>query len=287
VAPLFYNRLYISLAILVLAYVNTIYDLKTIRFLRYALVGGLLIYWYPETFDLNRYLPNRDYILANWDQLLFGFQPAFVFSKIFPQIWFSELMNMGYFAYYFLIIGSSLFFYFKNRTYFKKYVFCILFSFFVFYLIFIFFPTSGPQYYFSVIGAQNVEAGIFPYIGDYFNVHPSPTLQDVSKGFFNQLVKITQEVGERPTAAFPSSHVGISTLIMIMVIRERHYLMAGSMSVFYIFLVLATVYVQAHFVIDAIVGFIFAFVLYGLSYSVYAFLKRRENKIIEYKKIQL
>ena len=60
----------------------------------------------------------------------------------------------------------------------------------------------------------------FPAIGDYFNNNdillPGPGFDH---GFFFNLVEASQEVGERPTAAFPSSHVGISTIVMIMAYR--------------------------------------------------------------------
>ncbi|NDV67281.1 hypothetical protein D0T60_18910, partial [Bacteroides sp. 224] len=34
---------------------------------------------------------------------------------------------------------------------------------------------------------------------------------EYDRGFFYNLVKTSQQVGERPTAAFPSSHVGAGT----------------------------------------------------------------------------
>ena len=71
----------------------------------------------------------------------------------------------------------------------------------------------------------------------------------------------SQQVGERPTAAFPSSHVGISTILMIMAWRGSKKLFACLIP-FYMLLCGATVYIQAHYVIDAIVGFFSAFLLY-------------------------
>lgn len=73
----------------------------------------------------------------------------------------------------------------------------------------------------------------------------------------------SQQVGERPTAAFPSSHVGVSTILMIMAWRASKKLFACLMP-FYLLLCGATVYIQAHYLIDAIAGFVSAFVLYVL-----------------------
>ena len=47
-----------------LAYFNSIKNWWIIRFSRFAFVGALLVYWYPETFDINRMIPNYDYLLA-------------------------------------------------------------------------------------------------------------------------------------------------------------------------------------------------------------------------------
>ena len=111
---------------------------------------------------------------------------------------------------------------------------------------------------------EHAEQGTFWAIGDYFNYNrellPGPGYED---GFFYSLVEGSQQVGERPTAAFPSSHVGISTLLMIMAWRISKVLF-GCLVPFYMLLCCATVYIQAHYLIDAIGGFVSAFVLYVL-----------------------
>ena len=115
------------------------------------------------------------------------------------------------------------------------------------------------------IGEDNVAQGIFPAIGDYFNHNqellPGPGYEH---GFFYNLVESSQQVGERPTAAFPSSHVGMSTILMIMAWRGSRRLFACLLP-FYLLLCGATVYIQAHYLIDAIVGFFSAIVLYVVA----------------------
>lgn len=80
-------------------------------------------------------------------------------------------------------------------------------------------------------------------------------------GFFFNLVEASQEVGERPTAAFPSSHVGISTIVMIMAYRVNKKL-CYFLAPFYVLLCCATVYIQAHYLIDVIAGWISAVCIY-------------------------
>ena len=116
---------------------------------------------------------------------------------------------------------------------------------------------------------DKVNACDFPAIGTYFNTNdyliPGPGYEH---GFFYNLVEASQEVGERPTAAFPSSHVGISTIVMIMAWRINHKL-AYVLAPFYILLCCATVYIQAHYLIDALVGFGTAFFVYQLATLMY------------------
>lgn len=268
-------RLLMVSVILGLAYLNSIKNWWIIRFSRFAFVGALLVYWYPETFDINRLLPNYDYLLAGLEQYIFGFQPALAFSQLCPQDWFSELLNMGYFAYYPLIVGTCMYFYLKERKFFEYFFFTLLFSFFCYYSIYILFPTAGPQYYFQAIGLDQVHSGIFPHIGYYFDKHQELLSMGNNSGFFSQMVQNTQQVGERPTAAFPSSHVGISTLIMIMIIKNRRYLLFSLLLPLYLSLVAATVYIQAHYLIDVIAGLATAFMFYFLGSLVYKLFTRK------------
>ena len=242
---------------------------KVTAFTRIAFQMALLSYWYPDTYELNRVLPNLDHLFAAAEQFIFNGQPAITFSSSFPQTWISEAFNMGYFAYYPMIFLVALVYFFKRYYEFEKVAFILVGSFFIYYLMYIFIPVAGPQYYFPAIGWENVEAGIFPSIGDYFNHNyqllPGPG--EGSGGFFYGLVDNSQQLGERPTAAFPSSHVGISTILMLpgWKVSKR---MTLFLLPFYLLLCGATVYIQAHYVIDSIAGFVSAFlVYYAVSWS--------------------
>lgn len=275
------NRVLFTILILLFAAATSFKNIWPIRFLRYAFLGSLFSYWYTETFDINRVLPNYDFLFARLEQSIFGFQPAISFSEKFNQHLVSEIFNLAYFSYYPLIIGTCLYFFFTNRKYFEYFFFSILFSFLCFYLIFILFPTAGPQYYFPAIGIENVNAGHFPELGHYFNHNQSLQQSANNSGFFFHLVESSQQVGERPTAAFPSSHVGIATLIMIMIYKNRRKLLFILLMPLILALVGATVYIQAHYLIDVIAGFVFAIIFYFLSAFVYKKMTRRNNGTLE------
>jgi len=281
------NRILIVVTIFLLAFLNTLKDWGFIRFLRYLFLGTLLSYWYPETSEINRVLPNLDFLLAGWEQLIFGCQPSVEFGKLIPNHWMNELMNMGYFSYYPIIIGTIFYFYYANIQYFKFFTFSIFFSFFCFYLIYILFPTAGPQYYFTAIGMENTSPTVFPEIGLYFNTNQTLFSPDSGMGFFNQIVEKTQQVGEKPTAAFPSSHVGITTLIMILVASNRRFTLLAILTPFYVLLVAATVYIRAHYLIDVIGGWLFAWLFYFSSIAVYQQITRKKLGFVDFRAIYL
>lgn len=238
------------------------YPCKVTAFLRIAFQFSLLTYWYSDTFEFNRLLPNLDHIFAQAEQTLFGSQPAYWFQQVLPQLWVSEPLNMGYFAYFPLIAAIVCWHFVMRFDLFEKVAFVLMTSFFLYYVIYIVLPVAGPQFYFPAIGEENVLAGVFPSVGDYFNLHPEllPGAEH-EQGFFYSLVEGSQAVGERPTAAFPSSHVGVSTIIMLMGWRSSKKL-ALCMLPFYILLCIATVYIQAHYVIDVFAGWISGYLLY-------------------------
>ncbi len=224
---------------------------------------ALLAWWYPDTYEINRMFPNLDHIFAGWEQDLFGCQPALLFAQTLPWAAVSELMSMGYFMYYPMIALVTFYYFFCRYYEAERAAFVMLASFFIYYLFYIYVPVVGPTFYFEAVGISEITKGIFPALGDYFNTHtnclPTPGYTD---GIFYQLVEDAKNAGERPTAAFPSSHVGVSTICMLLVWHAGNRKMLYVMLPFYIFLCLATVYIQAHYLIDAIAGFISAVVIY-------------------------
>ena len=188
-----------------LIYLYQKYPCRLSAFVRMAVQMSFLAYWYPDTFEFNRLFPNLDHLFASAEQWIFGCQPAVEFMKNCHSIWFSEPFNMGYFDYYPMIAIVAIYYFLFRFEWFEKASFVLVTSFFIYYLIYIFVPVAGPQFYFPAIGMDNVMAQNFLSIGDYFNHNdvllPGP---DFSQGLLYQLVETSQEVGERPTAAFPS-----------------------------------------------------------------------------------
>lgn len=239
-------------------------------FLRIALQLGMLAAWYPETYLFCRIFGNFDHVFATIDQTIFGCQPALLFSELLSSRIWSELFNLGYFSYYPMIFFLVIWTFFKRYPLFEKSTFIILCSFFIFYIVFMFLPVAGPQYYYEAIGIGNAQTGVFQPVGLYFQTHFDTIPAPGGGGFFQSLVAMAQESGERPTAAFPSSHVGISSIIMILAWKADHKRRLFSWLLpFYVLLCCATVYIHAHYAIDAIAGLVAAYPVYYISHKIY------------------
>lgn len=234
--------------------------------LRYLFPLTLLGYWYPDTYEFCQLLPNLDHLFAQADLTLFGTQPSIAFSQWLPQKLWSELFHMGYFAYYPLILITLLapLVQRKNEL-FGRTAFVVLASFFLYYTIYLFLPVAGPQYYFQAVGFDVIESAHFPQLFDYFRSHTELAPSPGPEGFFRSLVESTQQSGERPTAAFPSSHVGMSTVLLLLLRHNRQRWLLLGMLPFYFFLCCATVYIQAHYLIDVMGGLVTALCFYALT----------------------
>ena len=206
----------------------------------------LLGYFYKETGYLNNII--FDYFdpwFAQTEQTLWGMQPSIEFPKYLPQKGVSELMNFGYFFYYLTTIGLALTALVYNKSKLKEIIFIIFTSFIIYYLFYDLFPVKGPQFYFSGQDAQ-----------------------PVSSYLFNKLVIVAQNVGETETGAFPSSHVGMSIIFLILsfkYLRKIFWIILLPMIVLWF----ATVYIKAHYLIDVIGGFISAPLVYFIALKLY------------------
>lgn len=230
--------------------------------LRSVLQLALLGNWYPDIYEFCRVFPNLDHVFAEWEQIIFGFQPALLFYDNFSNPFISELLDMGYVSYYFIIAIVVLFSFFKNYENFEKTSFIVLTSFFISYIIFLFLPVSGPQFYFQAVGLDRIASGEFPNIGKYFlNCQDCMPIDGWKEGLFYHLLVIAHDAGERPIAAFPSSHVSVTMCLIIVAYRESKK-MGRILLPFFILLCFGTVYVRAHYAIDAIAGIIWGVVVY-------------------------
>lgn len=232
----------------------------------------MLDWWYPDTYELNRVFPNLDHLFASWEQAVFGCQPSLLLCRQYAQPVVSELMAMGYVSYYPLFAGILVYYALKRPRQFSQASFIVVGSFFVFYLIFMFLPVAGPQFYFKAVGVDQIAQGIFPDVGNYFgqlqfdvrNRDLSLPIPGGEDGLWHRILVMVHDAGERPTAAFPSSHVGVTTVVMWLAWQSRNRWLFWAFMPFALLLFVSTFYIQAHYVIDAVAGIVAGTAVYFL-----------------------
>lgn len=172
--------------------------------MRIVIQMSLLSYWYPDTFEFNRFFPNLDHVFATAEEFIFNGQPAIWFCHTFPHLIVSEAFNMGYFFYYPMMLIVALFYFIYKFEWFEKMSFVLVTSFFIYYLIYIFVPVAGPQFYFLPSGLI-MYLKVFSLLSVTISIIIRNYFPDrvISMDSFYSLVEGSQQVGERPTAAFP------------------------------------------------------------------------------------
>jgi membrane-associated phospholipid phosphatase len=261
VAGLLLYRTVFFAAIVLTALVSERFENRFMGFIRYIFPFALTAYWYPETYGLGGnendalphsiFTPNIDGLLNRLDITIFGCAPAMEFSKTFPQTIVSEIMYFGYFAYFLIFLSVFIYFFFLKPEKAEKAMFGCLCSFFIFYIIFIFVPAAGPQFY-----------------------YPYPDSQVPEGYIFSSLMRSIQGWGEKPTGAFPSSHVGLTVVAMILIYKNSRKYFYTILPVAVI-LFASTVYIKAHYLIDVIAGFVVAPFILLLSMSVFRIINKR------------
>lgn len=246
-----------------------VYPCRLVILLRVAPLLLCLIQWYPETYEFCKQWPYQDHVFAAIDWRLFGCQPSMEMEKWLPGTAWYEAFSLGYYSYYYMMMATLLFYLLARYEDFQRASFVFLASFFLFYFIFEFLPVAGPQYYYAAIGTEAARTASFPEVGHFFVQHPDQILPLQVKGPFSQLVLAAQETGERPTAAFPSSHVGMATVTMLLAWQTRNRWLLWLSMPFYLLLVVATVYLKAHYAIDSIAGLATGIAFFALTNWLY------------------
>ena len=105
------DRAMIAAMTFLLMYLYRLAPCKFSAFVRIVIQMSLLSYWYPDTFEFNRFFPNLDHVFAITEQFIFNGQPAIWFCHTFPHLLVSEAFNMGYFFYYPMMLIVALFYF--------------------------------------------------------------------------------------------------------------------------------------------------------------------------------
>jgi len=212
---------------------------------RWGGAGGLLKDFSPIAFiiliyqslgNMIQYLqPDIDPYLIRIDFLLFGVHPT-VWMERWITSWLTDTMSLAYLSYYFLPLILVLTLSLRGRTEeFRQTMFVLTFGYYLSFIGYILFPAIGPR--FTLAHLQTI-----PLEGSFFT--------DLVRDLLN-----TIEHNKRD--CMPSGHTQIA--LMVLFLARRH-----EKTIFTIFfpivcgLVLSTVYLRYHYVIDLIAGAVLA-----------------------------
>ncbi len=218
------------------------------RFVRLCYIQLLYLLYFGESIWLSQLLyggTSLDTFFAGLDQRLFGFQPAIEFSRLlerYPLV--NELFFFSYFFYYALVTTGVWVLFFRRR--FREaegFLFTVSAVFFVLYVWFTLFPVKGPKYHFPEL--YTVWYGNFR--GYLFT--------GLMKGAFNRL--------NLAGAAFPSSHVAVSLVALLLNWKHNRFLVPLYLPLT-LLLFASTVYLYAHYFVDLPAGLLAGLGLYFL-----------------------
>lgn len=211
-----------------------IYPVLLITVLHYE-VGIFIPLIYGEHFTF-------DPLIARLDENLFGNNPHQYFYSILPQQVSSEIIHFFYLTYYPILIGSLVWIW-KNRTHdYPRFAFVYIGIFLSYVIFFIFFPVHGPL---------DFRVGLFD------NGHYLASFIDFL--FF---------VGAPDGAAFPSSHVGQSVGVYLL-LRPLTHKVHALLIMCIAGISISMVYASIHYAIDAVAGLITGVFLYFLWNQLY------------------
>lgn len=219
---------------------------RTTAFFRMFYIQAFYVLFFKESIALSQLFyggRSFDTVFASIDYAIFHSQPSVHFHKMVPNNpYITELFFLGYFFYYALVMAGWWVLYFQNRKSEALHALQVVtIAFFIHYIFYIFFPVKGPKFFFPELYAT------------WYSEFNGFLITDFMKGVFN-----TINIGG---AAFPSSHVALSLISLLLNFRYNRFL--G-----FIFLPLtlllyaSTIFIYAHYVIDVVGGLISGLILY-------------------------
>lgn len=205
---------------------------KTASFFRDFSPILFIVLIYESLGDLIQYLrPDIDPALIQIDLFLFGVHPT-VWIERFIVPWFTDLLSLAYISYYFIPVALVATLYFKDRTEdFQLVVFVLAVGYYLSFVGYILFPAIGPRYTIAHLQTVPIKASF---------------VTDVVRDILN-----AAEHNKRD--CMPSGHTQMALMTLFLSYRYEKPL-------FYVLipvvsgLILSTVYLRYHYVIDLFAG---------------------------------
>lgn len=182
----------------------------------------------------------NDLFIQRLESWVFRSQISYRWIRESPNYLLSWVLHGCYLAYYAILYASPFALWMAGRRDASRHtIFAVMATFYLCYILFLFFPVAGPRYAFDV--AHNTATDVWPA----------------------RFAAWLLDRGDSWGAAFPSSHVAASVVATGMALRYWRAL-GLILLPFTIGLVMAVVYGQFHYAVDALSGLIVAALILGI-----------------------
>lgn len=205
----------------------------------------LIIFYYQ-----NAGLLSRTFFQAPFDHKIIAFEnrifrnnhPCMWLSETANSYWLSEFLHFCYISYYFLLYGVPFYFYVTHdKAAFYQFEYAEVLTLLACFLTHAFMPVLSPRTIFEKI--------------------KSP----LSQGYLFRTTHFILEKGSASGTAFPSSHVAIGTLVLLVTFHFQ-LLFLFCVAPFALGLIISTVYGRFHYVIDFIFGALYGYLIFWVVY---------------------
>ncbi len=191
------------------------------------------------------HLRNRTYdqLLIRIDYSLFGVHPTVWLERLVSPV-LTALLQFAYISYYFIPVALGITLIARNRRKeFEHALFGIVLCFYLSYLGYLLMPAVGPRFTLEKLQTTGLQAGRL-----------IAALQDT----LNALEK-------NKTDAFPSGHTAIALVSLYFAGKFRERILFALLIPVVVALLVSTVYLRYHYVIDVIAGIALAAVTIALA----------------------
>ncbi|MGE5314647.1 MAG: phosphatase PAP2 family protein [Acidobacteriota bacterium] len=240
----------IMACMLVLSHYALLTRSQPLRMLHHWYPLAILLFVFKEMYYMVHPIHPADYDawLIAADYWLFGVHPTHVLAR-FAHPLLTELLQLCYNSYYILLLLPILELYQRaNRAQFFTAGFLLIYGFYLSYVGYILLPAVGPRFTLHEFGLLDIDLpGVWltTSLRDFVNMGES-----IPKHVLNAVDFAQRDV-------FPSGHTELTAVAMYLAFKDRlkarwFMLVVGSL------LIVSTVYLRYHYVVDVIAGFLFA-----------------------------
>lgn len=216
---------------------------KVYRFIREAAPFGLAIAIYTNLHDTIHFINPNDihWTLVKIDEWMFGVQPVLWVQRFYHPI-LTEFFSFSYMNYFIIppVIAFTLYFRGRYRDY-RETMLGVILSYYFGYFLYIAFPAAPPR---LVLADQ--------FTRDFYGF------------FFDNIQHEVIITAASNRAAFPSLHCATTFLALVYAFKYARTMFWAFLPIA-VGLILGTVYLRHHYVIDIIAGIALAIFVYFIA----------------------